>query len=118
MRPRVKDWRYVVRICNIDYSALVTSSRRQSDEPDDPALERLPRRYSANYGLSLHAARVRTMLRIQQFDKTNVNLTTKRTAARRSPSTSVRRRARRVNDRLTNSESTISFTYRRKGPDP
>lgn len=106
----VKDWRYVIRICNIDHSALVASSGNANlVNLMIQALERLPEgEYSANYRPVFYVPRaVRTMLRIQINDKANNNLTTESISGRKVlafDGVPVR-----VNDRLTKSEAAISF---------
>lgn len=106
----VKDWRYVVRICNIDYSALVTnSSAANLINLMIQALERMPEgEYSETYRPVFYVPRaIRTMLRIQINDKANNNLTTETIAGRKVlafDGVPVR-----VNDRLTNSEAAVSF---------
>lgn len=74
----VRDWRYVVRIANIDVSALTKDASAGADLVDllTQALELLPPGYAAAGRAAFYANRtVRSVLRRQIRNKANVNLT-------------------------------------------
>lgn len=102
----VKDWRYVVRICNIDVSDLSKNGSTGADLIDlmVQALERMEASYSS---LAFYCNRtVRSFLRRQITNRNNVNLTFDTVAGKRvlffdeAP-------VRRV-DAILNTESTVS----------
>lgn len=108
----VKDWRYVVRICNIDHSALVAqSSNAVLANLLIQAYERLPKNtYGDNFRPVFYMPRAcRTMLAIEIQNKSNVNFTFESFRGRKAVP-SYHGIPLRVMDNLTNSESTISFT--------
>lgn len=71
----VKDWRYVIRICNIDVSNLIAeSSAADLIKLLIRALERIPSLSAGRAAIYCNRT-VRTMLRIQMLAKSNLNLT-------------------------------------------
>lgn len=104
----VKDWRYVVRICNIDVSNLGGSSAANLINLMIEASEMLPAGKSGVRPVFYCSRQVRTALRLQILAKSNVNLTWDTVAGKRVlafddiP-------VKRV-DAITSAESLVSFS--------
>lgn len=76
----VEDYRYVVRICNIDYSNLQTASDSSDSSPNlikflNIALDTIPSISNCRPVLYMNRA-VRAYLRVKMMDKSNLYLTT------------------------------------------
>jgi hypothetical protein len=72
----VRDWRYVVRICNIDQSLLAGDKSTGADVTDlmAQAIELLPNQSSGRPAFYMNRG-LRSVLRRQIANTTNVNLT-------------------------------------------
>lgn len=76
----VRDWRYVVRIANIDVSSLLTASDSSDTSANlfklmSKALDRVPPMGKAYRPVFYMNETVRSMLRVKMMDKTNLQLT-------------------------------------------
>jgi hypothetical protein len=74
----VKDWRYVVRIANIDYSALLTAGDGSDSSANllkymSMALDYVPNLNGAKFAFYMHNT-VRAMLRVKLMNKSNTFL--------------------------------------------
>lgn len=105
----VRDWRYVVRICNIDVVALVTtSSAANLTRLMIQAVERI-QSVSSGRAVWYVNRTVRTYLRTQILEKSNVNLTFENVAGKRvmmHDGIPVR-----LCEAIINAESTVSGTF-------
>jgi hypothetical protein len=101
----LRDWRYAVRICNIDVSDLATGSPAGLINLMIRATHKIP-----NMGMGTPAfycnRAVATWLDIQQLDKTNVALNY--SDVQGSPAVSFRRIPIRTCDAILNTESTVT----------
>ena len=75
----IRDWRYVVRICNIDISDLETASNSSDTSANlfklmSRALDRIPPMGGDYRPVFYMNERVRSMLRVKMLDKSNVHL--------------------------------------------